>query len=96
MGDFRITVNAVGGHGCERETKDGGKVYGCGRMNCPDCITAKYVAELARAGAMVKDAAIEHWPGTDGQVTDVFNVSSTSPPNASSILVPRTRRGSFP
>lgn len=43
MGDFRVTVNAVGGHGCERNVTDGGVVYGCR-------ITARYVADMRRAG----------------------------------------------
>ena len=95
MGDFRVTVNAVGGHGCCRDVKDGGTVYGCGSMRCPDCLTAKFIADLARSGAMLKDAKLEHWPEQPSTVLDDFNVSGSSPPAASSVMVPRTRRGSF-
>lgn len=96
MGDFRIVVNAVGGHGCQREVKDGGTVYGCGRMDCPDCLTARFIADLARSGAMLKDASIEHWPGTPGEVVDAFDFSATAPPAASMPRVRRVRKGSFP
>lgn len=91
MGDFRITVNAVGGHGCQREVKDGEKVYGCGSMSCPDCVTAKFIADLIRSGANLKDAKIEHWPGQPSQVVDEFDVGASTP----TVLQPRTRRGSF-
>lgn len=91
MGDFRITVNAVGGHGCQREQKDGSVVYGCGSMRCPDCLTAKYIADLARSGASVKDATLQHWPGQPSAVTDTFEVGSLT----HSVLAPRKRSGSF-
>jgi hypothetical protein len=47
MGDFRIEVDAVGAHGCDRTKGDGETVFGCGSMACPDCITARYVADMA-------------------------------------------------
>ncbi len=90
MGDFRIEVNAVGGHGCQREVKDGGTVYGCGSMRCPDCLAAKFVADLARAGCMVKAAQLVHWPGQPTEVVDDFDT-----PSAVMAITPRTRRGSF-
>lgn len=62
MGDFRITIDAVGGHGCMRELGDGETVIGCDRPGCPDCITREYVRRLKRSGAMVSRAMIEHWP----------------------------------
>lgn len=48
MGDFRIEVNATGGHGCQRELKDGASVKECGDPNCPDCIARRFVAELPK------------------------------------------------
>lgn len=95
MGDFRIVINAVGGHGCEREKKDGEKVYGCGRMDCPDCLTAKFIADLARSGAMVRDARLEHWPDTPQGVIDEFDLTMEKPPAAYASKVTRTRKGSF-
>jgi hypothetical protein len=70
MGDFRIEVNAVGGHGCQREIPDGAIVNGCGRPNCPDCIARRFVRSLKESGADVKSAALTHWPGSPEQVKD--------------------------
>jgi len=91
MGDFRIEVNAVGGHGCQRDVKDGGTVYGCGSMSCPDCIVAEFIAKLRRSGASVKDATLTHWPGQPGEVKDSFNVEGAAVTNTAK----RTRSGSF-
>lgn len=62
MGDFRVTVTALGGHGCERERGDGEYVVGCERSGCPDCMAREFVRRLKRSGATVKDARIVHWP----------------------------------
>ena len=62
MGDFRIVVEAAGGHGCDRNAKEGDQVVGCGRENCPDCITARFVSELQRAGMRPYTALFKHWP----------------------------------
>lgn len=70
MGQFRVTVTAVGGHGCMREIGDGGTVIGCDRSGCPDCIAREYVRRLKRSGATIEVASLEHWPGTESQVTD--------------------------
>lgn len=90
MGDFRVTVEAVGGHGCERDTGDGGTVAGCGGANCPDCITARYVATMSRAGVHVKSAKIQHWPETTGEVVDAFDMSVHGLE-----MQPRIRTGKF-
>jgi hypothetical protein len=70
MGMFAVAVQAVGGHGCQRELKDGAEVAGCGQPTCPDCITRRYVAELRQSGASVESAKLTHWPGQPGQVVD--------------------------
>lgn len=62
MGDFRIEVNATGGHGCQRELKDGADVKDCGNPSCPDCIARRFVKELVEKGSMVRDALLIHWP----------------------------------
>ncbi len=69
MGQFRVEVIAVGGHGCQREVKDGGIVTGCGQATCPDCVTREYVAKM-RASNSVEKAELTHWPGTPGEVRD--------------------------
>lgn len=94
MGDFRIEMNAVGGHGCQREVKDGGTVYGCGSMMCPDCITARYVADMKRTGAIIKGAKLTHWPGSKEEVVDEFD--REVPDFYGQTLARRTRRGSLP
>jgi hypothetical protein len=62
MGDFRITIEACGGHGCERHIKAGERVIGCRRMNCPDCIIRECVERLQRIGCSVAKAELVHWP----------------------------------
>ena len=73
MGHFRIEVNAVGGHGCQREKKDGEVVEGCGEMHCPDCVARAFVARLKSMGVFSctpASATLTHWPGTSGEVRD--------------------------
>lgn len=82
MGEFKATVVAVGGHGCQREKGDGEHVVGCERPGCPDCITREYVRRLKRAGAAVTTAELIHWPSELGQVRDD--------------LLTGLRRGEFP
>lgn len=62
MGDFHVLVHAVGGHGCERDKKDGDTVIGCERQGCTDCMTREYVRRLKKSGAIVHTARIDHWP----------------------------------
>lgn len=82
MGEFRVTVTAVGGHGCQRDKGDGEHVVGCERPNCPDCIAREFVRRLKRSGATVSVAELVHWPHEVGQVRDN--------------LLTGERRGSFP
>lgn len=70
MGDYKVLVEAVGSHGCEREKGNGTTVIGCERPGCPDCITREYVRRLKRAGSMLKTAELTHWPGAPEQVQD--------------------------
>ncbi len=70
MGQFRVTVTATGGHGCMREKGDGETVIGCDRPGCPDCSAREFVRRLKRMGCNVEEAKLEHWPGTESQVTD--------------------------
>jgi hypothetical protein len=75
MGDYRITIDAVGGHGCQREVKDGGPLQpDCGSKHCPDCAARRLVAELQSIGNTVMAAKLEHWPESmmrwDGSMGD--------------------------
>lgn len=82
MGEFRVAVTAIGGHGCQREKGDGEYVVGCERSNCPDCITREFVRRLKRSGTTVTAAELVHWPREVAQVHDD--------------LLTGERRGSFP
>lgn len=62
MGNFRIVINAVGGHGDKRSLKDGEKNYGCLSMTCPDCLAREFVETLKRRGSTIESATLEHWP----------------------------------
>jgi hypothetical protein len=68
MGQFRVVVDAVGGHGCMRELGDGSTVIGCERVGCVDCITREYVRRLKRSGAMVDVARLEHWHDREQEI----------------------------
>lgn len=70
MGTFLVQVKATGGHGCQREKKDGEAVLGCDLPHCPDCITREFVRRLKRTGAQVSEATLTHWPDTPTQVMD--------------------------
>jgi hypothetical protein len=71
MGDFRITINAVGGHGQDRSKKDGETVdFNAGGEGTPDSVAKKCVDELKAKGVDVTSATITHWPGSETEVTD--------------------------
>jgi hypothetical protein len=71
MGNYRIIVDAVGGHGCERNVLDGQSTIGCQQRNCPDCTTREYVRRMKSIGGNnVNSALLVHWPETDSQVID--------------------------
>jgi hypothetical protein len=76
MGNFRITINAVGGHGVDRGKKNGEIVdfkaedSTDGKYQSPDSIAKDFVERLKASGSMVDDATIAHWPGQDCEVQD--------------------------
>lgn len=70
MGMFRVQVQAVGNHGCQRDVKDGGIVEGCGLPGCTDCITRTYISALKASGASVENAYITHWPESPNSILD--------------------------
>lgn len=62
MGLYRVTIEATGGHGCQREVGDGGTVFGCRRMECPDCMVVEFVENMKRMGQHISKAELVHWP----------------------------------
>jgi hypothetical protein len=81
MGDFRVVVEATGGHGCQREYGAGKKVFGCRRMDCPDCLTQEYLEKLAKI-APISKAEFQHWPTAaqwgGNTIVDTFIPESSS------------------
>lgn len=77
MGDYRIVIEAVGGHGCtdSRPVQAGEPLAPpCSDPNCPDCALRAFVRTLAATGNSVKLARLEHWPA------HLDHRSSTYPP----------------
>lgn len=71
MGQFRVEVTAVGGHGCQRQVKEGEQLQQfCGNPTCPDCEAREFVRRYKRLGVMVEHATITHWPGQASEVQD--------------------------
>jgi hypothetical protein len=71
MGNFVITVKAVGGHGCQRTVPEGGTLMPyCGVESCPDCKARAFVMELSQSGTNVESATLTHWPDSESQVVD--------------------------
>lgn len=97
MGQFRLEITASGGHGCQREVKDGGIVWGCRRQGCPDCEFWSMVVEFQRrTGCIVETAREVHWPGTSNEVVDVLDTTTIPGTNFQSLsIAPRRRTGSF-
>lgn len=71
MGNFTIEIKAVGGHGVDRDKKDGEEVdFGIAGQFTPEAIAQRVVAELDRFGSTVESAKIIHWPGEESEVVD--------------------------
>lgn len=68
MGDFRIIIDAVGGHGQDRDKRDGEKVdfthqgQGNHSARTPEAITQVFLDALRGAGVNVTGAKVVHWP----------------------------------
>jgi hypothetical protein len=88
MGDFRVVVEAVGGHGCQREKGTGETVIGCDKPGCPDCMAREFVRRLKRSGATMKKAEIQHWPADLPGYTEAGQVHDD--------LLTGERTGEFP
>jgi hypothetical protein len=67
MGDFRIVINAVGGHGQDRSKKHGEKVdftgdSGYHSATTPETIAQVLIAALRSTGCSIDSAKVIHWP----------------------------------
>lgn len=71
MGNFRIVINAVGGHGQDRKKGHGEIVdFSAGNDRSPEAILKRAVDELKATGNSVSEATVHHWPGSDFDVVD--------------------------
>lgn len=62
MGNFKIEIEAVGGHGVCREVKQGEIIpYDSAHPNEPDVLAKRFVDEFAKSNSMVS-AKLIHWP----------------------------------
>jgi hypothetical protein len=89
MGDFRVTLEGVGNHGCGREAKDGEVVKRCGEPGCVDCLSVEFAQKMKNAGS-VYSAKLEHWP-----VPGAAGTTRTEKPGPVDDLLAGTRKGAF-
>jgi hypothetical protein len=74
MGNFRIEIDACGGHGCGREVKEGETLKPCGSPSCPDCMARALVDDMKAKGMFgyppSAKATLTHRPDGPGTVVD--------------------------
>lgn len=64
MGNFKIEIEAVGGHGIQREVKQGEIIpYDTAHPNEPDVLAKRFVEEFGKSNSIVS-AKLTHWPDT--------------------------------
>lgn len=76
MGNFRVVIESVGGHGCDRKAKAGEEIHYYTtdadfehRQHCPDCMFKAIVNRLKNGWPDTK-ATLTHWPGEPSEVVD--------------------------
>ena len=63
MGDFRIVIEAVGGHGQDRDKKTGDVVdFKQGGDKTPEALALQFIEAMKEAGMSPSQAYIIHWP----------------------------------
>lgn len=72
MGNFKIEINAVGGHGDDRDAMPGEQLRLSDHAHTPDRRAYDYVQQLKDAGFFSNggSALFTHWPGEPGEVVD--------------------------
>ncbi len=71
MGNYRVVLEASGGHGCQRNSEAGQPIYGCKSQSCPDCVVQEFVEKMMKLNPVSK-AELIHWPEEPCQITDTF------------------------
>lgn len=76
MGDFRIVINAVGGHGQDRGKKDGEIVdFTIDGEYAPEAMAERFVNDLMCWGVNIQDAKVIHWPidNYEGRTSEIVD-----------------------
>jgi hypothetical protein len=61
MGQFNVTITAIGPDGCDRRSQPGDKLHGrCGKFGCPDCMSYDFVQQMRQKGFTIAEAQITH------------------------------------
>jgi hypothetical protein len=64
MGNFKIVIEAVGGHGVLREVKEGEAInYDAAHPGEPDVLAKRFVDEFGKSNNVLS-AKLVHWPDT--------------------------------
>jgi len=64
MGNFKIEIEAVGGHGVCREVKQGEVIpYDAAHPSDPDVLAKRFVEQFAKTNNVLS-AKLTHWPDT--------------------------------
>lgn len=72
MGNFKIEIEAVGGHGSLRDTRRGEMLdYNKALEREPDKMAFDFVNQLASSGCSIVSAKLVHWPDTTPIVDDL-------------------------
>jgi hypothetical protein len=70
MGNFKIEIEAVGGHGSDRTAKPGEPLN---IMDGPDKLAQDFAVQLASSGCSIVSATLTHWPDSTPIVDDLKN-----------------------
>ena len=90
MGDFRIVIDCVGGHGQDREKENNEVVdFTNGGHKTPESIAQEFIKELKNSGCSVGKAVVIHWP------TDNYPEGRDPEKEIVDDLITGVRKGSF-
>ena len=70
MGNYKIEIEAVGGHGFAREVKQGESIPFGPEHNDPDNLAKQFTELLGKSNSIVS-AKLTHWPDTTPIVDDL-------------------------
>lgn len=74
MGNFKIEIEAVGGHGTQRDVKQGEVIdYAKSHPSEPDAMAAEFVKQMTVAGMPPVRAKLIHWPDSSPIVDDLVS-----------------------